>query len=148
MGFLLPALIVVCLDQTSKHLFWYLGRNFDLIDGVLRITLVKNTGAAFGMFQGKRILFLVATALASVIIAYLGFKMPSVEKSKRLALSLILGGALGNLIDRVYPGEVIDFIDIGWRNLRWPVFNVADIAVTLGAAVLAAAYLAARKRDG
>jgi signal peptidase II len=145
MGFLLPALIVVVLDQATKQFFWHLGRNFDLIDGILRITLAKNTGAAFSIFPGKRIFFIAASSVASLIIFYLGLKVPAGETRKRVALSLILGGALGNLVDRVYPGEVIDFIDMGIGVHRWPVYNVADIAVTAGVALLFLSFFAPEK---
>lgn len=146
-GFLIPAIIVVILDWASKQLFWHLGRNFDIIDGILRITLVKNTGAAFGMFQGRRLFFIAASAVACAILAWLGLRLPRSERMQRLALSLILGGAAGNLIDRIYPGEVIDFIDMGIGTYRWYVYNVADIAVTVGVVLLLAAYAVARRRE-
>lgn len=146
-GFLVPAAIVVILDWVSKQVFWHLGRNFDIIDGILRITLVKNTGAAFGMFQGQRLFFIAASVIACVILAWLGLRMPLSERTQRFALSLILGGAVGNLIDRIYPGEVIDFIDMGIGAHRWYVYNIADIAVTAGVITLLAAYLTARKRE-
>jgi signal peptidase II len=132
-GFLLPAAIIVLLDQAAKQFFWYLGKNFDIIDGVFKITLVKNTGAAFGMFPGGRAFFVVASILASIVIVVLGLRTPKDMFWRRLTLGLILGGAVGNLIDRMFFGEVIDFFDMGIGMHRWPVYNVADIAVTLGA---------------
>lgn len=146
-GFLLPASIVVIIDWASKQVFWHLGRDFDIIDGILRITLVKNTGAAFGMFQGQRPFFIAASVIACVILTWLGLRMPASERTQRFALSLILGGAVGNLIDRIYPGEVIDFIDMGIGAHRWYVYNVADIAVTVGVVLLLTAYLTSRKRE-
>jgi signal peptidase II len=145
-GFLLPACIVVIIDWLSKQFFWHLGRNFDVIDGILRITLVKNTGAAFGMFQGKRIVFIIASSLASAALVSLGLRTPGTQVWKRLSFSLILGGAVGNLIDRIYPGEVVDFIDMGIGVHRWPVYNAADIAVTAGVVLLLVSYLTVGKR--
>ncbi len=147
MGFLLPAFIVVVLDQATKQFFWHLGRNFDLIDGVLRITLAKNTGAAFSMFQGHRFFFIIASVLASAVILLLGLITPINESKKRLAFSLILGGAVGNLIDRILAGEVIDFVDMGIGFHRWPVYNVADIAVTAGVVLLLVCMLGSRKSE-
>ncbi len=113
MGFLLPALIVVLLDQISKHYFWNLGKNFDVIDGFFRITLVRNSGAAFGMLQGGRVFLVAASVAASIFIIFLAERIAPEERAKRVFLGMILGGALGNLIDRLYPGHVIDFIDMG-----------------------------------
>ncbi|UCG53453.1 MAG: signal peptidase II [Candidatus Latescibacterota bacterium] len=140
MGFLLPALIVVLLDQVSKQFFWALGKNFDVIDGVLRITLVRNAGAAFGMLQGGRVFLIISSVIASIFIIFLAQRMRGESLAKRVFLGMILGGALGNLIDRIYPGHVIDFIDMGLGSHRWPVYNFADTAVTLGGILLIITY--------
>ncbi len=140
MGFLLPALIVISLDQISKHIFWTLGKNFDVIDGVLRVTLVRNSGAAFGMLQGGRVFLIAASVAAAVFIVFLAERVSPEERSKRAFLGMILGGAVGNLIDRLYPGHVIDFIDMGIRSYRWPVYNLADTAVTVGGILLVLAF--------
>jgi signal peptidase II len=133
---LLPAAVVVVLDQLTKQLVWRHGQNYDIIDGYLHITLVKNAGAAFGMFPGGRAVFVVASILAAVFIVYAGRRVPRQERYRRALLGCILGGAVGNLVDRVTSGEVIDFIQIGVAGHYWPVFNVADIAVSVGAALL------------
>jgi signal peptidase II len=138
-GFLVPAAIVVIVDQITKQIFWRLftpGYNVDIIPGVLRITLVKNAGAAFGLFEGARLFFIIASVIAAVFIVYLGLRLPRNERYKRILLGFILGGAIGNLIDRVYDGAVIDFIEMGIMGYWWPVYNVADIAVTIGAVLL------------
>lgn len=144
MGFLIPAAAVILLDQLTKQFFWYLGKNFDVIDGILRITLLKNPGAAFGVYQGGRVFFLVASIVASILVMYVGLRTPCVKTGRRLLLGLILGGAVGNLIDRILAGEVIDFIDIGIGQTRWPVFNIADLAVTVGAVGLVVIFARAR----
>lgn len=136
MGLFLPAVVVVILDQVTKHLFWRNGQNYEIIPGYLNITLVKNAGAAFGMFQGARVFFVVASFIAVALIIYLGLRLPREQKNRRLLLGLILGGAVGNLIDRVASGQVIDFLQIGVAGHYWPVFNVADMGVTIGAALL------------
>jgi signal peptidase II len=135
-GFLLPAAVVIVLDQVTKQFFWNNGQNYDVIDGILRITLVKNAGAAFGLFQGGRVFFIAASIAAIMFILYVGLRLPKDDRFRRVLLGVILGGAFGNLIDRVYAGEVIDFIDIGVGVHRWPVFNVADMGVSVGATLL------------
>lgn len=136
MAFFLTAAIVIVLDQISKHLIWDHGHNYTIIDGFLRITLVKNAGAAFGMFQGARTFFIIASIIASILIIYMGMRLPREERARRIFLGLILGGAIGNLFDRVRAGEVIDFMEIGFSGHYWPVFNVADVGVSIGAALL------------
>lgn len=139
MGFLIPAAIVILVDQVTKQVIWArfnLGHHLDVIPGVLRITLVKNSGAAFGMFEGGRVIFIIASVIAVAVILYIGFRLPRRERLKRVLLGLILGGAIGNLIDRVYDGAVIDFIEMGLGGYWWPVYNVADIAVSVGAVLL------------
>ena len=147
MGFLLPALIVVLLDQASKQFFWILGKNFDVIDSFLRVTLVRNSGAAFGMLQGGRIFLVFSSVIAAIFIIFLAQRIPAEEKAKRIFLGMILGGALGNLVDRLYPGHVIDFIDMGFGAHRWPVYNIADTAVTIGGILLIITF-ALKREEG
>ncbi|MDH3198686.1 MAG: signal peptidase II [Candidatus Krumholzibacteria bacterium] len=147
MGLLLPATVVVVIDQLTKQLVWRHGQNYDVIAGYLHITLVKNSGAAFGLFQGGRAVFVVASLLAAAFIVYAGRRVPRVERYKRALLGCILGGAIGNLIDRMISGEVIDFIQIGVAGHYWPVFNVADIGVSVGAALLLLHVASSRQRD-
>jgi signal peptidase II len=136
-----PAAVVVVLDQLTKHLFWSNARNYQIIDGFFNITLVKNAGAAFGVLQGGRIFFVAASVVAVALILTIGSRLPPGERTRRVWLGLILGGALGNLIDRVRAGEVVDFLQIGLNGHYWPVFNVADMGVTIGAALLIIASL-------
>ena len=136
MALFLPAILIVIIDQITKYLFWSNGQNYVLIDGFLNITLVKNAGAAFGMFQGGRAFFIAASIIAAILITYLGIKLPREERTRRIWLGFILGGAVGNLIDRARFGEVVDFLQIGFQGHYWPVFNVADVGVTVGATML------------
>jgi len=135
-GLFLPAAVVVVLDQLTKHFFWRNGQNYEIISGYFNITLVKNAGAAFGMFQGARVFFVAASVFAVALIIYLGVRLPREQHKRRLLLGLILGGAVGNLIDRVASGQVIDFLQIGVAGHYWPVFNIADAGVTIGATLL------------
>jgi signal peptidase II len=139
--------MIIIADQITKQIFWRsftVGQSVDVIDGLFRITLVRNPGAAFGVFQGGRVVFVVASVVAIVFIILVARKLSPAERYKRFLLGLILGGAIGNLIDRVYAGEVIDFLEIGIKNHWWPVFNVADMGVSIGAALLLILIIAKR----
>ncbi|HEX8723773.1 MAG TPA: signal peptidase II [Gemmatimonadaceae bacterium] len=113
----------------------------EVLGNTVRFTLVYNPGAAFGISFGgySRWIFMTLTVVALLILARLYAGTRHGHVARVLALALVCGGALGNLIDRVWsPMGVVDFIDIGLRNARWPTFNVADIAVSVGAVLLAA----------
>ena len=134
--------LVVAIDQLSKMLVsnnLSLGQSQQIIKGIFYLTLVHNTGAAFSIFKDQALVFIVISVLAILsIVIYL-------KKSKRIfiqdiALSLILGGALGNLVDRLRFGYVVDFLDFR----VWPVFNVADSAITIGAFLLIVGLLIER----
>lgn len=137
---LVIAAIIVFLDQWTKGLVRanlpfgasWLPESMQWLSPYARIVHWYNTGAAFGMFKDAS---MILTVLAFVVIAAILFYYPQVESddwSLRLALSMQLGGALGNLIDRLTIGHVTDFVSVG----RFPVFNVADASITIGAVVL------------
>ncbi len=133
------SLLVLCgtllLDQASKAVVSLLmqpGESAPIISGVVHVTFVRNSGAAFGLLSGNRVPFVFTTILAIVALLFLLFQFRQRRADLYSSLVLVLGGALGNLVDRVRLGDVVDFIDLGWKNVRWPVFNVADIAVTVG----------------
>ncbi len=138
------ALSVFVLDQASKAAarhFLVLGQSVPLIPRVFHLTLVHNTGAAFGFFKGATVL-LAAVSLACVVVIALWFgdhrffkkvlPFGETDRAGLFSLALVLGGACGNLLDRLVFSYVIDFID--WRV--WPVFNVADSAITVGGVLL------------
>lgn len=138
------AALVVILDQASKRIIWEIYKfngGTDVLDGVLRITLSKNTGAVLGILSGSTTLLLVITIASIAALIIFAYRMRYAPAVKRVCLGLILGGAFGNLIDRIATGEVIDFIDMGIGRYRWPTYNVADIAVTVGAVILIAGFV-------
>lgn len=136
---MLVAALVIALDQLSKYVVRATlsrGESFPE-EGFLRITHVTNTGAAFGILQGQTFFLVVATAvgLSTIVLYYL---YPPMEHGLvRLALGLQLGGAIGNLTDRLRLGRVTDFIDFQF----WPAFNVADSSIVIGVTVIIAFFL-------
>jgi len=116
-----------------------------LIDGYLQFTYVRNAGAAFGMFQGGRWPFVVVSSLATIGLTWALLRGRSVGL-RAYAYALILAGAAGNLVDRLfYDGLVVDFILMSWQEKGFPVYNVADMGVSIGAALLILTML--RERD-
>lgn len=145
------ALAVLLIDQLTK--LWALqrlpaGLPVPVIDGVFSLTLVMNPGLAFGMFAttpaGWRWLVALLSIGALGVLAVVGLRMlPGGGRLTPLALGLIFGGAVGNLIDRGRFGAVVDFLDFYWRGYHWPAFNAADSAITVGVALLALRMLTA-----
>ncbi len=149
------ASVVILLDQLTK---WWavttipLHRSVPVIEGFFDLVNIRNRGAAFGFLNRSDIewqfwLFMVATLIATISIFLL------VRSSKHdvllfSALGLILGGALGNLIDRVRLRAVVDFLDFYINNWHWPAFNVADIAICVGAVLACIAMYRADKKEG
>lgn len=135
-----PALGVVALDQITKaivvrHLA--LHASLPVVSGFFNLVHVRNRGMAFGLFNrtdtGPGIYLLIAVTAAAVIILWLwAARLKADEQHMVWGLALILGGALGNLIDRLRYQEVIDFLDVYWGAYHWPAFNIADSAITLG----------------
>ncbi len=117
--------------------------SYAVVGEVVRFTYIVNEGAAFGLYLGdaSKTIFLVLSTLAAALVLGVYFYGEDEGWLKRFSLALILGGALGNIHDRIRYGSVVDFIDIGIGSYRWPIFNVADIAVTVGAILLGLAYL-------
>lgn len=140
--FLLVSFFILVLDQLTKYLALAFlpegGRgSLAVIRGVFHLTLVRNTGVAFGLFKGGTVFFIAATLLCIIALVLLLkknifflklFSLDSADTVIRFSLGLILGGAVGNLIDRLRFSYVVDFLDFR----VWPVFNVADSAITVG----------------
>ncbi len=140
--FLGLAVVVVIVDQVTKRLAEdQLERSgvhsVPIVDDVLRFTYVENRGAAFGLLQQQTAFFIVVGLIVIAVIAASYRYLPRSGLRLHLALGLQLGGAVGNLIDRVRQGYVVDFVDFGYHANWWPVFNVADSAIVIGVALLA-----------
>ncbi|MGH7403234.1 MAG: signal peptidase II [Candidatus Rokuibacteriota bacterium] len=145
------ALVILIFDAVTKHLaLQHLspGRPVSVIDGFFSLTLVMNPGLAFGMLAGTpagwRWLVASLSIVALAVLAVVGLRMLSMGGCLTpLALGLIFGGAVGNLIDRGRFGAVVDFLDFYWRGYHWPAFNVADSAISVGVTLLALRMLTA-----
>jgi signal peptidase II len=138
LGLVGVASLVLALDQLSKYLvrtkltFGETWSPFPWLAGVARVVYWNNTGAAFGLFPSGGLIFTVVAVIVSVAILYYYPRLPQGYFLLRLALGLQLGGAIGNLTDRLLHGTVIDFISVG----SFPVFNLADSSISIGVAIL------------
>jgi len=136
---------VVALDQVAKVMVLDrlpLGVPVHLIDDLLSFTLVMNPGLAFGLLgtvpRAWRWMVAALSLVALAVLARVALRvLPAGGPIGRVAIGLIFGGAVGNLIDRARFGAVVDFVDVHWRGWHWPAFNVADSAITVGVALLA-----------
>lgn len=136
----ISAVILIGVDQVTKYLALVnlkpIG-SMVLADGFLDLTFVENRGVAFGMFSGQRWFILLLTAVITVVLLYFYGKLPKTKEYRfvRFAMVLVFAGAIGNMIDRVFRGYVVDFFEFAF--VRFPVFNVADIFVVVGVSILA-----------
>lgn len=134
---------IVVVDQVTKAVVdrtMPLHHSIPIIDGFFNLTYIRNTGAAFGIFSGShevfRLPFLIGVAILAIgFILMMLKRLRDGETGLTLALAFILGGAAGNLIDRILYGEVIDFLDVYWSHYHWPAFNVADSCITIGVGI-------------
>ncbi|MDI7259447.1 MAG: signal peptidase II [Thermodesulfobacteriota bacterium] len=132
--------VILLLDQYTKYEAQkriHLHQTIKVIDGFFNLTHLRNPGGAFGIFGGERggfgSLFFTAVPLVAIgAILYLFYKLKENERPLSLSLSLVLSGAIGNLIDRFRYGEVVDFLDFYLFSYHWPAFNIADSAITIG----------------
>ncbi len=144
---------VIVMDQITKMIVMNELLPFEkrtVIPHLLDWTLAFNTGAAFSLLAGddgwQRWLFTLLAVVISAALAVWLARTPRRDWRTALPLSLVIGGALGNLIDRVYRGHVIDFILVYWKHWSWPAFNLADSAISVGAVLLIVFGLGARTR--
>lgn len=137
---------IVALDQLTKiyiHTQFGLGESVTVINNIFNITYVRNLGAAFGILADadesfRSLFFLLLPPIAMVLILFILKGTPLKERAQVLALSCVFGGALGNYIDRLRFGYVVDFLDVHWKHKYvWPAFNVADVAIVVGVSILA-----------
>ncbi len=147
MTIIILSIIFLIVDQITKILVvnsLVPGENIEIIKNIFNIIYTNNTGAAFSILLGKRIfLIVVAVLIIGVLLYYI--KRNKIEKKiDIIALSFVIGGSLGNLIDRIVRGYVIDFISIKIGNYNFPIFNVADILIVIGVFLL---LLSSRRRQ-
>lgn len=144
-----PGALVLGLDRMTKFVVYqtmHQGESIRVWNDIFRLTYLQNEGVAFGLFPEARYVFLVTTILIILgISALLVFKKIKTDRWLSLAFGLILGGATGNLWDRLGYGAVIDFLDIGLKSYRWPAFNLADSAICLGVLMILYSTLKERK---
>ena len=137
-GFLVAlvlALAIFFADQLSKRLIessLSIGESVPAFDGILRLTYIKNPGGAFGILGGSQVLLLVGSFVAVAAVLWMLLAAPP-SRLTVLGCGLILGGAAGNLFDRLMAGEVTDYLDLQfWPLEQWPIFNAADTAIVVG----------------
>ena len=133
------ALFVIAIDQISKWLIvknMELGTSIPIIDNVLYITSHRNRGAAQGILENKMWFFYIITVVFVVFIVFYMKKYAKTDKLLGISLGLILGGAIGNFIDRVFRQEVVDFIHVYIFSYNYPVFNIADSALCIGVVLI------------
>ncbi len=147
---------VVALDQLTKmmvHSTFDLDQSIKIIDGFFSLTYVRNTGAAWGIlgharYTFRQLFFLSIPPLAVFIIVLFLYNLPETERLEIYALSLISGGAIGNYIDRLRFGYVVDFLDFHYRNIyHYPVFNLADSSIVAGVGILTLLMLIKKKKN-
>jgi signal peptidase II len=138
--------LIIIADQFTKYLVLKhipLFKSIPIIQGFFSLTHVRNPGGAFGFLASngapwRHWLFIGAVIFALGMILYFYYKTPKTHPYLGMGLALIFGGAIGNLIDRLRFGEVVDFLDVYVAHLHWPTFNVADSAVTIGVSIFVA----------
>ena len=129
--FLSLSIFIVLIDQFTKLLMFYNTKLFINKDFLLfKLDLVKNYGAAFNLFSGSRVFLSLISIFFSVLLIYLIFRKNTLNRFDLYSYSFILGGTIGNGIDRVYKGFVVDFINLNIIN--FPLFNIADISINIG----------------
>lgn len=146
---------IILLDQISKFIVdrtMPLHHSIPVIPNLFSLTYIRNTGAAFGILAGSAAAFRLPVLIFFSLLA-IGFigvmlrRLPESEKGLIIALTFILGGAVGNLVDRILYGEVIDFLDFYWSRFHWPAFNFADSFITMGVAITFYHLLRAKGED-
>ena len=134
--YILIGMALVIIDQTIKYMVntnMILGQSYPLIEDFLYITYVKNTGIAFGLFKNNNLFMILLISIIILILLYFYNKEKNKVFSLNIAITLLISGAVGNLVDRIYYGFIIDYIDFNF----WPAFNLADSLIVIGSITLA-----------
>ncbi|SDX33419.1 MULTISPECIES: signal peptidase II [Salimicrobium] len=144
------SLLIIAIDQISKWLvtkYMEIGERIPVIDSFLLLTSHRNQGAAWGILQGQMLFFYIITVL---IVGFLIYYMQTQGKNSRwsaVAIALLLAGAIGNFIDRLFRKEVVDFVDVYIGSYNYPIFNVADASLTIGVILFLIATFIEDKRQ-
>lgn len=131
---------IVVIDQITKYIAktkLISLNNIDIISGIFSLSYVENRGAAFGIFKNNKLILVVFTSIVTFLMLYYLFKNKNMNKYIKISIILIIGGALGNLIDRIFLGYVVDFLHLYIEGIfDFPVFNFADISIVFGTIIL------------
>ncbi|MCT2538040.1 signal peptidase II [Aquibacillus koreensis] len=151
MQYFIIALVVIIIDQLTK--WWVvssmkLGESITVIEGFFNLTSHRNTGAAWGILAGQMFFFYIITSIVIVIVIYYIRKFAKESALMGWALAIILGGAIGNFIDRLFRKEVVDFFDFIIFNYDFPIFNIADSALVVGVGLVIIATILDEKKKG
>ncbi|WP_110952897.1 signal peptidase II [Anaerosinus massiliensis] len=126
---------IICIDQLLKSYIqqtMVIGASLPIITDIFHITYILNPGAAFGILENQRIFFILIAIMMICVVGYIYPKIPAKDKFLRFGIALLVGGAIGNVIDRIKLGYVVDFLDFR----IWPVFNFADITIVSGVGII------------
>jgi signal peptidase II len=121
-------------------------KSVSILGDFLKFRLVYNTGGVFGIFQGNALVFQILTGFAIIFLFVYYLKSPQQDKFFNFAIAFVLGGALGNFTDRFFRTGVVDFVDMGLGNFRWPTYNVADMFISFGGVLLIISFYYAEKK--
>ncbi|MEK5452621.1 signal peptidase II [Staphylococcus sp. FSL R7-0694] len=141
---LLVAFLIIVIDQVTKWIIassMKIGDSYEVIPNFLNITSHRNNGAAWGILSGKMFFFYIITVIILIVLVLFFIKEAQYNLFMHLAISLLFAGALGNFIDRLFNGEVVDFIDTNIFGYDFPIFNVADSSLTIGVILVIIALL-------
>lgn len=146
---------VIMIDQISKYLIQRIMTPYDYIEiipGLFNFTYIQNPGAAFGLFGGasptfRSILLIGVSLFALTILLVMYTRLKENSNLIHVSIGMIIGGAIGNLIDRIRFRWVIDFLDLHWKGYHWPTFNLADSAITIGTLILMLNILLSKRKD-
>ncbi|QXE03381.1 signal peptidase II [Terribacillus sp. DMT04] len=151
MMYFIIAIIAVIIDQLTKLAVvknMTEGESIPIIDNFLYLSSHRNRGAAWGMLEGQFWFFYLVTAIVIVIVSYYIVKYSKESKLMGASLALVLGGAIGNFIDRLFRKEVVDFVDTRFGDYHYPIFNVADSCLVVGVILIIIAMLLDERKKG
>ena len=131
--------IYLLIDQVSKYVMMHIlevGESISVIRNLFQFTYVQNTGAAWSILEGNRLLLILASIFALILIYFLFMKGKTIRKKESLVYGMLFGGIIGNLVDRVFLGYVVDFFHFNISGYEFPIFNIADIGIVIGICLL------------